>query len=161
MRIVKKMIFIAGALLLMATGSYAADSIAPNTEQTVTSDVSFTKVHDINVSVTPISNLVAGRVGRDKEVVAKIMVKSTSDDLFATLMDGEHLGPGDTATTVAEKNDPSNKLVVRFNSPNKHGCQEHWCSFPTNEELLITADKGQDVVTGVYPMTLHVALYQA
>ncbi|ELI7925097.1 hypothetical protein RSE70_004443 [Yersinia enterocolitica] len=156
----KKMIFIAGALLLMATGSYAADSIAPNTEQTVTSDVSFTKVHDINVSVTPISNLVAGRVVRDKEV-AKIMVKSTSDDLFATLMDGEHLGPGDTATTVAEKNDPSNKLVVRFTSPHLRGCQEHWCNFPTNEELLITADKNQDVVTGVYPMTLHVALYQA
>ncbi|MBX9498540.1 hypothetical protein J8Z86_21045 [Yersinia enterocolitica] len=123
MRIVKKMIFIAGALVLMATGSYAADSIAPNTGQTVTSDVLFTKVHDINVSVTPISNLVAGQVGDKDKIVAKVMVKSTSDDLFATLMDGEHLGPGDTATTVAEKNDPSKKLVVRYSSP-------HWGGLP-------------------------------
>ncbi len=35
MRIIKKMIFIAGALVLMATGSYAADSIVMGTEQVV------------------------------------------------------------------------------------------------------------------------------
>ncbi|MBX9497697.1 hypothetical protein J8Z86_16620 [Yersinia enterocolitica] len=162
----KKMIFIAGALLLMATGSYAADSIVMGTEQVVKGDVSFAKPVSITINLIAISGLEAGHHKHQTHIVDGIVTVSGGGktgiigDYNAPSFDSNH-----STWDLVGKNQKTHKIKVNlYTKEDNHTAKDDrgnkWWRLTDDGVFLVQLSGDQDIKPDVYTVTVHAASYQ-
>ncbi|HDL7800461.1 TPA: hypothetical protein PXP53_003460 [Yersinia enterocolitica] len=166
MSIVKKTIFIAGVLLLMATGSYAADSIVMGTEQVVKGDVSFAKPVSVTLSLTAISGLEAGHHKHQTHLATG---KVTASEGGKAVVIGDYNSSSFESTNsiwnLEGKNQKTHKIRVNLFTGMDYGPKDDrgnkWWKLLDDGGFIIQLDGDQDIEPDVYTVTVHAANYQA
>lgn len=165
MRIMKKTIVVAGVLFLMATGCYAADSIVMGTEQVVKGDVSFAKPVSVSVDLTAISGLEAGHHGEDTHIVnGKVMVSEGGKVAVIGDYNDSSFKSYNSTWDLVGKNQKTHKVNVNLFTGTNGGPVDakgnQWWMLADDGRFVVHLQGEQDVEPDIYPVTLHIALYQ-
>lgn len=165
MKSIKKLI-IASALSMMAASCYAG-SLVPNTSTGVSADVNFSNPGQLQAHLTPVSGLVAGSHKGD-EAIATLSVSGSSKQYAVT---GDYSKPGTVGNdsdvwTVTGKS--GNTIKVTFGGvacANKgslvDGASHKWWVYNMTDKIAVKLSGSQTVKADTYPVTLHIAEYQA
>lgn len=165
MKSIKKLI-IASALSMMAASCYAG-SLVPNTSTGVSADVNFSNPGQLQAHLTPVSGLVAGSHKGD-EAIATLSVSGSSKQYVVTgdYSKPETVGNGSDVWTVTGKS--GNTIKVTFGGVacvNKgslvDGASHKWWVYNMTDKVAVKLSGSQTVKADTYPVTLHIAEYQA
>lgn len=165
MKSIKKLI-IASALSMMAASCYAG-SLVPNTSTGVSADVNFSNPGQLQAQLTPVSGLVAGPHKGD-EAIATLSVSGSSKQYVVTgdYSKPETVGNNSDVWTVAGKS--GNTIKVTFGGvacANKgslvDGASHKWWVYNMTDKIAVKLSGSQTVKADTYPVTLHIAEYQA
>lgn len=165
MKSIKKLI-IASALSMMAASCYAG-SLVPNTSTGVSADVNFSNPGQLQAQLTPVSGLVAGPHKRD-EAIATLSVSGSSKQYVVTgdYSKPETVGNNSDVWTVTGKS--GNTIKVTFGGvacANKgslvDGASHKWWVYNMTDKIAVKLSGSQTVKADTYPVTLHIAEYQA
>ncbi|ECZ4748117.1 Saf-pilin pilus formation protein SafA [Salmonella enterica subsp. enterica serovar Stanleyville] len=130
-----KDLIIASALSIMAASCYAG-SLVPNTSTGVSADVNFSNPGQLQAQLTPVSGLVAGPHKGD-EAIAMLSVSGSSKQYAVT---GDYSKP----ETVGVD-----------------GASHKWWVYNMTDKVAVKLSGSQTVKADTYPVTLHIAEYQA
>ncbi|MGT3289606.1 hypothetical protein [Yersinia enterocolitica] len=160
------MIFIAGALLLMATGSYAADSIVMGTEQVVKGDVSFAKPVSVTLNLTAISGIEAGHHKHQTHIATgKVTVSEGGKAVVIGDYNSSSFDSGHSIWNIEGKNQKTHKIRVNLYTGTSVGYGDDrshkWWTLCDDGGFLVQLDGDQDIEPDVYTVTIHAANYQA
>lgn len=165
MKSIKKLI-IASALSMMAASCYAG-SLVPNTSTGVSADVNFSNPGQLQAQLTPVSGLVAGPHKGD-EAIARLSVSGSSKQYVVTgdYSKPETVGNNSDVWTVTGKS--GNTIKVTFGGvacANKgslvDGASHKWWVYNMTDKIAVKLSGSQTVKADTYPVTLHIAEYQA
>lgn len=165
MKSIKKLI-IASALSMMAASCYAG-SLVPNTSTGVSADVNFSNPGQLQAQLTPVSGLVAGPHKGD-EAIATLSVSGSSKQYVVTgdYSKPETVGNNSDVWTVTGKS--GNTIKVTFGGvacANKgslvDGALHKWWVYNMTDKIAVKLSGSQTVKADTYPVTLHIAEYQA
>lgn len=165
MKSIKKLI-IASALSMMAASCYAG-SLVPNTSTGVSADVNFSNPGQLQAQLTPVSGLVAGPHKGD-EAIATLSVSGSSKQYVVTgdYSKPETVGNNSDVWTVTSKS--GNTIKVTFGGvacANKgslvDGASHKWWVYNMTDKIAVKLSGSQTVKADTYPVTLHIAEYQA
>lgn len=165
MKSIKKLI-IASALSMMAASCYAG-SLVPNTSTGVSADVNFSNPGQLQAQLTPVSGLVAGPHKGD-EAIATLSVIGSSKQYVVTgdYSKPETVGNNSDVWTVTGKS--GNTIKVTFGGvacANKgslvDGASHKWWVYNMTDKIAVKLSGSQTVKADTYPVTLHIAEYQA
>lgn len=165
MKSIKKLI-IASALSMMAASCYAG-SLVPNTSTGVSADVNFSNPGQLQAQLTPVSGLVAGPHKGD-EAIATLSVSGSSRQYVVTgdYSKPETVGNNSDVWTVTGKS--GNTIKVTFGGvacANKgslvDGASHKWWVYNMTDKIAVKLSGSQTVKADTYPVTLHIAEYQA
>lgn len=165
MKSIKKLI-IASALSMMAASCYAG-SLVPNTSTGVSADVNFSNPGQLQAQLTPVSGLVAGPHKGD-EAIATLSVSGSSKQYVVTgdYSKPETVGNNSDVWTVSGKS--GNTIKVTFGGvacANKgslvDGASHKWWVYNMTDKIAVKLSGSQTVKADTYPVTLHIAEYQA
>lgn len=165
MKSIKKLI-IASALSMMAASCYAG-SLVPNTSTGVSADVNFSNPGQLQAQLTPVSGLVAGPHKGD-EAIATLSVSGSSKKYVVTgdYSKPETVGNNSDVWTVTGKS--GNTIKVTFGGvacANKgslvDGASHKWWVYNMTDKIAVKLSGSQTVKADTYPVTLHIAEYQA
>lgn len=165
MKSIKKLI-IASALSMMAASCYAG-SLVPNTSTGVSADVNFSNPGQLQAQLTPVSGLVAGPHKGD-EAIATLSVSGSSKQYVVTgdYSRPETVGNNSDVWTVTGKS--GNTIKVTFGGvacANKgslvDGASHKWWVYNMTDKIAVKLSGSQTVKADTYPVTLHIAEYQA
>lgn len=165
MKSIKKLI-IASALSMMAASCYAG-SLVPNTSTGVSADVNFSNPGQLQTQLTPVSGLVAGPHKGD-EAIATLSVSGSSKQYVVTgdYSKPETVGNNSDVWTVTGKS--GNTIKVTFGGvacANKgslvDGASHKWWVYNMTDKIAVKLSGSQTVKADTYPVTLHIAEYQA
>lgn len=165
MKSIKKLI-IASALSMMAASCYAG-SLVPNTSTGVSADVNFRNPGQLQAQLTPVSGLVAGPHKGD-EAIATLSVSGSSKQYVVTgdYSKPETVGNNSDVWTVTGKS--GNTIKVTFGGvacANKgslvDGASHKWWVYNMTDKIAVKLSGSQTVKADTYPVTLHIAEYQA
>lgn len=165
MKSIKKLI-IASALSMMAASCYAG-SLVPNTSTGVSADVNFSNPGQLQAQLTPVSGLVAGPHKGD-EAIATLSVSGSSKQYVVTgdYSKTETVGNNSDVWTVTGKS--GNTIKVTFGGvacANKgslvDGASHKWWVYNMTDKIAVKLSGSQTVKADTYPVTLHIAEYQA
>lgn len=165
MKSIKKLI-IASALSMMAASCYAG-SLVPNTSTGVSADVNFSNPGQLQAQLTPVSGLVAGPHKGD-EAIATLSVSGSSKQYVVTgdYSKPETVGNNSDVWTVTGKS--GNTIKVTFGGEacaNKgslvDGASHKWWVYNMTDKIAVKLSGSQTVKADTYPVTLHIAEYQA
>lgn len=165
MKSIKKLI-IASALSMMAASCYAG-SLVPNTSTGVSADVNFSNPGQLQAHLTPVSGLVAGSHKGD-EAIATLSVSGSSKQYVVTgdYSKPETVGNDSDVWTVTGKS--GNTIKVTFGGVacvNKgslvDGASHKWWVYNMTDKIAVKLSGSQTVKADTYPVTLHIAEYQA
>lgn len=165
MKSIKKLI-IASALSMMAASCYAG-SLVPNTSTGVSADVNFSNPGQLQAQLTPVSGLVAGPHKGD-EAIATLSVSGSSKQYVVTgdYSKPETVGNNSDVWTVTGKS--GNTIKVTFGGvacANKgslvDGASHKWWVYNMTDKIAVKLSGSQTVRADTYPVTLHIAEYQA
>lgn len=165
MKSIKKLI-IASALSMMAASCYAG-SLVPNTSTGVSADVNFSNPGQLQAQLTPVSGLVAGPHKGD-EAIATLSVSGSSKQYVVTgdYSKPETVGNNSDVWTVTGKS--GNTIKVTFwgvACANKgslvDGASHKWWVYNMTDKIAVKLSGSQTVKADTYPVTLHIAEYQA
>lgn len=165
MKSIKKLI-IASALSMMAASCYAG-SLVPNTSTGVSADVNFSNPGQLQAQLTPVSGLVAGPHKGD-EAIATLSVSGSSKQYVVTgdYSKPESVGNNSDVWTVTGKS--GNTIKVTFGGvacANKgslvDGASHKWWVYNMTDKIAVKLSGSQTVKADTYPVTLHIAEYQA
>lgn len=165
MKSIKKLI-IASALSMMAASCYAG-SFVPNTSTGVSADVNFSNPGQLQAQLTPVSGLVAGPHKGD-EAIATLSVSGSSKQYVVTgdYSKPETVGNNSDVWTVTGKS--GNTIKVTFGGvgcANKgslvDGASHKWWVYNMTDKIAVKLSGSQTVKADTYPVTLHIAEYQA
>lgn len=165
MKSIKKLI-IASALSMMAASCYAG-SLVPNTSTGVSADVNFSNPGQLQAQLTPVSGLVAGPHKGD-EAIATLSVRGSSKQYVVTgdYSKPETVGNNSDVWTVTGKS--GNTIKVTFGGvacANKgslvDGASHKWWVYNMTDKIAVKLSGSQTVKADTYPVTLHIAEYQA
>lgn len=165
MKSIKKLI-IASALSMMAASCYAG-SLVPNTTTGVSADVNFSNPGQLQAQLTPVSGLVAGPHNGD-EAIATLSVSGSSKQYAVTgdYSKPETVGNNSDVWTVTGKS--GNTIKVTFGGvacANKgslvDGASHKWWVYNMTDKIAVKLSGSQTVKADTYPVTLHIAEYQA
>lgn len=165
MKSIKKLI-IASALSMMAASCYAG-SLVPNTITGVSADVNFSNPGQLQAHLTPVSGLVAGSHKGD-EAIATLSVSGSSKQYVVTgdYSKPETVGNDSDVWTVTGKS--GNTIKVTFGGvacANKgslvDGASHKWWVYNMTDKIAVKLSGSQTVKADTYPVTLHIAEYQA
>lgn len=165
MKSIKKLI-IASALSMMAASCYAG-SLVPNTSTGVSADVNFSNPGQLQAQLTPVSGLVAGHHKSD-EAIATLSVSGSSKQYVVTgdYSKPETVGNNSDVWTVTGKS--GNTIKVTFGGvgcANKgslvDGASHKWWVYNMTDKIAVKLSGSQTVKADTYPVTLHIAEYQA
>lgn len=165
MKSIKKLI-IASALSMMAASCYAG-SLVPNTSTGVSADVNFSNPGQLQAHLTPVSGLVAGSHKGD-EAIATLSVSGSSKQYVVTgdYSKPETVGNNSDVWTVTGKS--GNTIKVTFGGvacANKgslvDGASHKWWVYNMTDKIAVKLSGSQTVKADTYPVTLHIAEYQA
>ncbi|EBQ6089712.1 Saf-pilin pilus formation protein SafA [Salmonella enterica subsp. enterica serovar Oslo] len=158
-----KDLIIASALSIMAASCYAG-SLVPNTSTGVSADVNFSNPGQLQAQLTPVSGLVAGPHKGD-EVIAMLSVSGSSKQYAVTgdYSKPEVVGNDSDVWTVS-----GNTIKVTFGGvacANKgslvDGASHKWWVYNMTDKVAVKLSGSQTVKADTYPVTLHIAEYQA
>ncbi|EKG0705900.1 Saf-pilin pilus formation protein SafA [Salmonella enterica] len=166
-----KNLIIASALSIMAASCYAG-SLVPNTSTGVSADVNFSNLGQLQAQLTPVSGLVAGPHKGD-EAIAMLLVSGSSKQYAVTgdYSKPEVVGNDSDVWTVTGKS--GNTIKVTFGgvgcankgSLNKgslvDGASHKWWVYDMADKVAVKLSGSQTVKADTYPVTLHIAEYQA
>lgn len=165
MKSIKKLI-IASALSMMAASCYAG-SLVPNTSTGVSADVNFSNPGQLQAQLTPVSGLVAGPHKGD-DAIATLSVSGSSKQYVVTgdYSKPETVGNNSDVWTVTGKS--GNTIKVTFGGvacANKgslvDGASHKWWVYNMTDKIAVKLSGSQTVKADTYPVTLHIAEYQA
>nr|WP_282873905.1 Saf-pilin pilus formation protein SafA [Salmonella enterica] len=165
MKSIKKLI-IASALSMMAASCYAG-SLVPNTSTGVSADVNFSNPGQLQAQLTPVFGLVAGPHKGD-EAIATLSVSGSSKQYVVTgdYSKPETVGNNSDVWTVTGKS--GNTIKVTFGGvacANKgslvDGASHKWWVYNMTDKIAVKLSGSQTVKADTYPVTLHIAEYQA
>lgn len=165
MKSIKKLI-IASALSMMAASCYAG-SLVPNTSTAVSADVNFSNPGQLQAQLTPVSGLVAGPHKGD-EAIATLSVSGSSKQYVVTgdYSKPETVGNNSDVWTVTGKS--GNTIKVTFGGvacANKgslvDGASHKWWVYNMTDKIAVKLSGSQTVKADTYPVSLHIAEYQA
>lgn len=165
MKSIKKLI-IASALSMMAASCYAG-SLVPNTSTGVSAGVNFSNPGQLQAQLTPVSGLVAGPHKGD-EAIATLSVSGSSKQYVVTgdYSKPETVGNNSDVWTVTGKS--GNTIKVTFGGvacANKgslvDGASHKWWVYNMTDKIAVKLSGSQTVKADTYPVTLHIAEYQA
>lgn len=165
MKSIKKLI-IASALSMMAASCYAG-SLVPNTSTGVSADVNFSNPGQLQAHLTPVSGLMAGSHKGD-EAIATLSVSGSSKQYVVTgdYSKPETVGNDSDVWTVTGKS--GNTIKVTFGGvacANKgslvDGASHKWWVYNMTDKIAVKLSGSQTVKADTYPVTLHIAEYQA
>lgn len=165
MKSIKKLI-IASALSMMAASCYAG-SLVPNTSTGVSADVNFSNPGQLQAQLTPVSGLMAGPHKGD-EAIATLSVSGSSKQYVVTgdYSKPETVGNNSDVWTVTGKS--GNTIKVTFGGvacANKgslvDGASHKWWVYNMTDKIAVKLSGSQTVKADTYPVTLHIAEYQA
>ncbi|EIN7365165.1 Saf-pilin pilus formation protein SafA [Salmonella enterica subsp. enterica serovar Concord] len=165
MRNIKNLI-IASALSIMAASCYAG-SLVPNTRTSVSADVNFSNPGQLQAQLTPVAGLVAGSHKGD-ETIATLSVSGSSKQYAVTgdYSKPEVVGNDSDVWTVTGKS--GNTIKVTFGGigcANKgslvDGASHKWWVYNMVDKVAVKLSGSQTVKADTYPVTLHIAEYQA
>lgn len=165
MKSIKKLI-IASALSMMAASCYAG-SLVPNTSTGVSADVNFSNPGQLQAHLTPVSGLVAGS-HKGYEAIATLSVSGSSKQYVVTgdYSKPETVGNDSDVWTVTGKS--GNTIKVTFGGvacTNKgslvDGASHKWWVYNMTDKIAVKLSGSQTVKADTYPVTLHIAEYQA
>ncbi|EAS4997314.1 Saf-pilin pilus formation protein SafA [Salmonella enterica subsp. enterica serovar Newport] len=165
MKNVKKLII--ASVLSMITASCYAGSLVPNTSNGVSADVNFSNPGQLQARLTPASGLVAGPHKGDETIA--VLVVSGSSKQYAVTGDyskPEVVGNDSDVWTVTGKS--GNTIKVTFGGvgcANKgslvDGASHKWWAYDMADKVAVKLSGSQTVKADTYPVTLHIAEYQA
>ncbi|QVC93923.1 Saf-pilin pilus formation protein SafA [Salmonella enterica subsp. enterica serovar Newport] len=165
MKNVKKLII--ASVLSMITASCYAGSLVPNTSTDVSADVNFSNPGQLQAQLTPASGLVAGPHKGDEAIA--VLVVSGSSKQYAVTGDyskPEVVGNDSDVWTVTGKS--GNSIKVTFGGvgcANKgslvDGASHKWWAYDMADKVAVKLSGSQTVKADTYPVTLHIAEYQA
>ncbi|EGE9173465.1 Saf-pilin pilus formation protein SafA [Salmonella enterica subsp. enterica serovar Nigeria] len=165
MKSVKNLI-IASVLSMMAAGCYAG-SLVPNTSTSVSTNISFSNPGQLQAQLTPVAGLVAGLHKADEAIA--ILSASGSSKQYAITGDyskPETVGNNSDVWTVTGKS--GNTIKVTFGGvacANKgslvDGASHKWWVYNMTDKVAVKLSGSQTVKADTYPVTLHIAEYQA
>lgn len=165
MKSIKKLI-IASALSMMAASCYAG-SLVPNTSTGVSADVNFSNPGQLQAQLTPVSGLVAGPHKGD-EAIATLSVSGSSKQYAVT---GDYSKPatvGNNSDVWTVTGKSGNTIKVTFGGvacANKgslvDGASHKWWVYNMTDKIAVKLSGSQTVKADTYPVTLHIAEYQA
>lgn len=162
----RKKLIIASALSMMAASCYAG-SLVPNTSTGVSADVNFSNPGQLQAQLTPVSGLVAGPHKGD-EAIATLSVSGSSKQYVVTgdYSKPETVGNNSDVWTVTGKS--GNTIKVTFGGvacANKgslvDGASHKWWVYNMTDKIAVKLSGSQTVKADTYPVTLHIAEYQA
>ncbi|EBS4333566.1 Saf-pilin pilus formation protein SafA [Salmonella enterica subsp. enterica serovar Durham] len=165
MKNVKKLI-IASVLSVMAAGCYAG-SLVPNTSTSVSTNISFSQPGQLQAQLTPVAGLAAGLHKAD-EAIATLSASGSSKQYALTgdYSKPETVGNNSDVWTVISKN--GNAIKVTFGGI---GCASKgslvdsgyhkWWVYNMADKVAVKLYGAQTVKADTYPVTLHIAEYQA
>ncbi|EAO4545748.1 Saf-pilin pilus formation protein SafA [Salmonella enterica] len=165
MKNVKKLII--ASVLSMITASCYAGSLVPNTSTDVSADVHFSNPGQLQAQLTPASGLVAGPHKGD-EAIATLLVSGSSKQYAVTgdYSKPEVVGNDSDVWTVTGKS--GNTIKVTFGGvgcANKgslvDGASHKWWVYDMADKVAVKLSGSQTVKADTYPVTLHIAEYQA
>ncbi|EMY8738911.1 Saf-pilin pilus formation protein SafA [Salmonella enterica] len=165
MRNIKNSI-IASALSIMAASCYAG-SLVPNTSTSVSADVNFSNLGQLQAQLTPVAGLVAGP-HKGYEAIAMLSVSGSSKQYAVTgdYSKPEVVGNDSDVWTVTGKS--GNTIKVTFGGvgcANKgslvDGASHKWWVYNMADKVTVKLSGSQTVKADTYPVTLHIAEYQA
>ncbi|EAA8485546.1 Saf-pilin pilus formation protein SafA [Salmonella enterica subsp. enterica serovar Newport] len=165
MKNVKKLII--ASVLSMITASCYAGSLVPNTSTDASADVNFSNPGQLQAQLTPTSGLVAGPHKGD-EVIAMLVVSGSSKQYAVTgdYSKPEVVGNDSDVWTVTGKS--GNTIKVTFGGvgcANKgslvDGASHKWWAYDMADKVAVKLSGSQTVKADTYPVTLHIAEYQA
>ncbi|EAM1614646.1 Saf-pilin pilus formation protein SafA [Salmonella enterica] len=165
MKNVKKLII--ASVLSMITASCYAGSLVPNTSTGVSADVNFSNPGQLQAQLTPVSGLVAG-LHKGDEAIAMLLVSGSSKQYAVTgdYSKPEVVGNDSDVWTVTGKS--GNTIKVTFGGvgcANKgslvDGASHKWWVYGMADKVAVKLSGSQTVKADTYPVTLHIAEYQA
>ncbi|EGO1195047.1 Saf-pilin pilus formation protein SafA [Salmonella enterica] len=161
-----KNLIIASALSIMAASCYAG-SLVPNTSTGVSADISFSDPGQLQAQLAPVSGLMAGS-HKDGDTIA-ILSASGSNKQYVVTGDyskPETVGSNSDVWTVTGKS--GNTIKVTFGGvgcANKgslvDGASHKWWVYDMADKVAVKLSGSQTVKADTYPVTLHIAEYQA
>ncbi|EBJ5665487.1 Saf-pilin pilus formation protein SafA [Salmonella enterica] len=157
-----KGLIIASALSIMAASCYAG-SLVPNTSTGVSADVNFSNPGQLQAQLTPVSGLVAGPHKGD------ILSASGSSKQYVVTGDyskPETVGNDSDVWTVIGKSGNTIKITfggVACGSKGSlvDGASHKWWIYNMTDKVAVKLSGSQTVKADTYPVTIHIAEYQA
>ncbi len=160
-----KDLIIASALSIMAASCYAG-ALVPNTSTGVSADVNFSNLGQLQAQLTPVSGLVAGPHKGD-EAIAMLSVSGSSKQYVVTgdYSKPETVGNDSDVWTVTGKSGNTIKVTFGGSLANKgslvDGASHKWWVYNMTDKVAVKLSGSQTVKADTYPVTLHIAEYQA
>lgn len=163
-----KDLIIASALSIMAASCYAG-SLVPNTSTSVSADVNFSNPGQLQAQLTPVSGLVAGPHKGD-EAIAILSASGSSKQYVVTgdYSKPETVGNDSDVWTVIGKSGNTIKITfggVACGSSSKgslvDGASHKWWIYNMTDKVAVKLSGSQTVKADTYPVTIHIAEYQA
>ncbi|EJS9872856.1 Saf-pilin pilus formation protein SafA [Salmonella enterica] len=161
-----KDLIIASALSIMAAGCYAG-SLVPNTSTGVSADVNFSNLGQLQAQLTPVSGLVAGPYKGD-EAIAILSASGSSKQYVVTgdYSKPETVGNNSDVWTVIGKSGNTIKITfggVACGSKGSlvDGASHKWWIYNMTDKVAVKLFGLQTVKADTYPVTIHIAEYQA
>lgn len=161
-----KDLIIASALSIMAAGCYAG-SLVPNTSTGVSADVNFSNPGQLQAQLTPVSGLVAGPHKGD-EAIAILSASGSSKQYVVTgdYSKPETVGNDSDVWTVIGKGGNTIKITfggVACGSKGSlvDGASHKWWIYNMTDKVAVKLFGSQTVKADTYPVTIHIAEYQA
>lgn len=161
-----KNLIIASVLSMMAAGCYAG-SLVPNTSASVSTNISFSNPGQLQAQLIPVAGLAAGPHKADDTIAT--LSASGSNKQYALTGDyskPETVGNNSDVWTVTGKS--GNTIKVTFGGvgcTNKgslvDGASHKWWVYNMTDKVAVKLYGSQTVKADTYPVTLHIAEYQA
>ncbi|EAW8171746.1 Saf-pilin pilus formation protein SafA [Salmonella enterica subsp. enterica serovar Newport] len=161
---IKKLI-IASALSMMAAGCYAG-SIVPNTNTTVSADISFSNPGQLQAQLAPVAGLMAGS-HKDGDTIAILSVSGSSKQYVVTgdYSRPEAVGSYSDVWTVTSKSGNTIKVTFAGVACTAKGslldASHKWWIYNMTDKVAVKLSGSQTVKADTYPVTLNIAAYQA
>ncbi|EFR3207130.1 Saf-pilin pilus formation protein SafA [Salmonella enterica] len=148
-----KDLIIASALSIMAASCYAG-SLVPNTSTGVSADVNFSNPGQLQAQLTPVSGLVAGPHKGD-EAIAILSASGSSKQYVVT---GDYSKP----ETVGNDSDITfGGVACGSKGSLVDGASHKWWIYNMTDKVAVKLSGSQTVKADTYPVTIHIAEYQA
>lgn len=153
--------------LLCAGCVNAANAYTISNSTTATAGITFAPVHNVGLTLTPLTSLVAGPITKGALVANGALTDSVASQLaFRFTPDTGASGKKETASiiTVSGTNDPSNLITLKLEGDFKTSSSSDNAWMYTNdpmtrESLYITANAAQTVAADTYTISVDGADY--